>query len=293
MLLQVDELPPRRPASARSASRELIAILKIHPALRIGAEEPCEAQRGGAVMPRPSAHDFVDSRRCHTESLRKRGGGQSERLHEVVLQNLSGVNRLQSSHGPMPPSVIIDDLRIVSVAVGKWKQRRHWALIRMLYEPSRSPASDSSRYPEALSGNRASWRHPVGRSCAGLPSRTRRNVVPGNLRRARSVALQRKLRIMTRSISYIDTRKQDECKRREAVLPAAGHLPAGAAKARPESYAGTTRGRMGQSGGAARTTSSVASSTRSPGAKRTSSTVPSAGAVRVCSIFIASRTSTA
>ena len=79
--------------------REFVAVLQVHPTLRIGAEVPGQAQsRVGRNAP-PTANNFVDSRRCHADCPGESGGRQRERLHEIVLQHFPGMHGTQASHG--------------------------------------------------------------------------------------------------------------------------------------------------------------------------------------------------
>ena len=79
--------------------REFVAVLEAHPAPRIGAEIARQPQRGLRRDPAPPAHDLADPSRSHPDRARKRGGGEPERLHEVVLEDFAGVDGVETGHG--------------------------------------------------------------------------------------------------------------------------------------------------------------------------------------------------
>ena len=79
--------------------RQRVAVLEVHPAPRIGPEIARETQRGLRRDPAPPAHDLADPRRRHPDRRRKRGGGETERLHEVVLEDFAGVDGVEAGHG--------------------------------------------------------------------------------------------------------------------------------------------------------------------------------------------------
>ena len=82
---------------------QLVPCLEVHPALGIGVEIPGKPQRRFGRNATPAPHNLVDSCWRYANGSGQRGRTQRRRIHEVVLQNFTWMDRLQSNHGPTPP----------------------------------------------------------------------------------------------------------------------------------------------------------------------------------------------
>lgn len=65
--------------------------LEVHPALGVGAEEACEAQRGVGGDGPFSCADFIDAALGYTDGLCQPVAGDPHRLEEVLDQDFTGV----------------------------------------------------------------------------------------------------------------------------------------------------------------------------------------------------------
>ena len=101
---------------------QIIEDLHIHPlhsAVAKGLTQPL----GSVGCNRAFADDnFVDSFAGNTNSFRKFALSDSERLHELVLEDLSGVDSyFNGAHKSAPVSMIINNLNIFDAEVGPAK----------------------------------------------------------------------------------------------------------------------------------------------------------------------------
>jgi len=71
---------------------QVIEVLQIEPELRVGVEEPRQAQSGLGGYPAALMHNFADAGRRNVQFKREPVGRQVQRLHEIFVENLSGMD---------------------------------------------------------------------------------------------------------------------------------------------------------------------------------------------------------
>lgn len=81
---------------------KLVVTLKVHPTLGIGAEVPCQTQRGLSRNTAAAANDLIEPLRRNAYRPRERSAGQRERFHEVVFQHFTWVDWMQLRHVDAP-----------------------------------------------------------------------------------------------------------------------------------------------------------------------------------------------
>src|SRR5437899_2348957 len=96
---------------------QFVIGLQIEPDLRRDAEILAEAQRGVGSDGALAVYDLADTVRWHIEIPCQRIDADTERLHELLAENLSGGNRVQTFRRHTHSSVIVDNLDLLRVAV--------------------------------------------------------------------------------------------------------------------------------------------------------------------------------
>jgi hypothetical protein len=76
-------------------SFQIVEILKVKPELRIGFEVSRETQSGLSGNSAPLVDDFTDAGSWHVQLERQFVHGETQRLHKILAENLSGMDGRQ------------------------------------------------------------------------------------------------------------------------------------------------------------------------------------------------------
>jgi len=74
---------------------QIVEILKVKPELGVGFEVSRETQSGLSGNSAPLVDDFTDTGSWHMQLERQFVDGKAQRLHEILAENLSGMDGRQ------------------------------------------------------------------------------------------------------------------------------------------------------------------------------------------------------